>query len=100
MHDPRARLAVLVVARDARPRAVEPQLAPCLLGSQCPGVTHRHVGAPRTRRRQQQAFTPASVGALPSWRPCRRGTDGAELLHVPLEEAVLQQVLADVEAMS
>ncbi|KAL4449034.1 hypothetical protein ABPG77_007751 [Micractinium sp. CCAP 211/92] len=30
----------------------------------------------------------------------RRGADGAELLHVPLEETVLQQVLADVEAMS
>lgn len=32
--------------------------------------------------------------------PRRRGADGSELLHVPLDESVLQQVLADVEAMS
>ena len=31
---------------------------------------------------------------------CRRGADGSELLHVPLGEEVLRQVLADVDAMA
>jgi len=33
-------------------------------------------------------------------RACRRGSDGVDLLHVPLGDEVLQEVLADVEAMS
>lgn len=30
---------------------------------------------------------------------CRRGADGSEVLHIPLEEEVLQQVLHDMDAM-
>ena len=37
---------------------------------------------------------------LPSPSRCRRGGDGSDLLHVPLPEEVLQQVLQDVDALS
>lgn len=32
--------------------------------------------------------------------PCRRAADGSDLLYVPLPEEALQQVLAEVDAMS
>ena len=61
------------------------------------------AGSPQGSRRAAQRRTRRP---LPHPRPlpcpcaaCRRASDGSELLHVPLGEEVLQQVLQDMDAM-
>ena len=51
-------------------------------------------------RRSVTASAPHLRCASADARERRRGGDGSELLHIPLPEAVLQTVLADLDNMS